>query len=996
MKKQMFKTIVAVLSLNLLLHFSSFAQDGKITVTVNDVNGNPIEGAVITVGEEESLSVTDEKGQFSITVIARTPVLIEAEGYESLLSYAMPPPIGMGSVMLIKMPYLMGEKDRVNVPFGTLKNRQLTGAVTQIDPKEILKYDQQGGFAGALNGRIPGMFGANSIRGKSDPMIIVDGVPRSASEINLQQIDKITVLRDLSTTMMYGSQANNGVILVTTKRGELLKNYMRVTAENGYNMPVSYPNYLSAGEYMGLYNTALINDGLDPLFSDDAIAKTISGSSPAVYPDEDFYTSTYLRDWSNSYKIVAESGGGNEVAKYYVNLGWNRNTGLLNLGEGKNEKQDRLNVRGNIDYKLSDNLSIKFDASFLVDIEESPRYTGDDFWGLASTLKPNYSPVLIPVDLVLDTDLLSNAKLIDNKYILGGNSLYTNNPYGELTSNGSSNSINRLMQINTAIDYDLNNLMEGLSATGYLALDIYNGFNERLNNTYAIYAPVFTAGDSVLTAAKIGQDVKQTDKAISSLNFYRRVGFYGALNYHRVLNSIHEVNANAIAYNNIYGMENVLQPVKHLHFGLRANYTYANKYIAELTGTVAGSSKLYESSPYVFSPAIGLGWVVSEESFLQDNSLIDYLKLRVNYAVNHSDENIDYFLYFSNYYRPGGTWEFNKGQNSNQARTAFMGNTSLSWEKNTEFNLGFETEMLNNKLRIEGAYFYSLSSDLISLRSNFYPAYYSASIYDNFGEEQYQGVELGISYTESFGDLQVSLGTNFVYSVPKTLKIDELNYTEEFDYLKETGKPTDAIFGYVALGLFRDSADILASPVQTFGSVRPGDIKYADLNGDFIIDNLDVKMIGNAQSRLGYGIHIDLKYKAFNLFALGTGQTGSDVFYRNEYYWVFGDRKYSEVVRDAWTPATAESAKYPRLSTIESNNNFRNSTYWLENQDWFRLQTVQLTWTLPANIGGMDESRIFIRGNNLATFSKVKDKMDLNIASAPRLRQFSFGLTATF
>lgn len=996
MKKQLIKTIVAVLSINLLFHLSVFAQDGTITVSVNDANGIPVAGALVTINEGESQTLTNDNGEFSIIVKERTPLLIEAEGFESKIVYAMPPPIGLGSIELIKMPYMMSEKDNVHVPFATLKKRQLTGAVTVINPDEILKYDQQKGYAGALNGRVPGMFGSNNIRGKNNPLIIVDGIPRSASEINLQQIEQITVLKDLASGMLYGAEANNGVILITTKRGDILKKTMRVSAQTGYNMPISYPDYLSSGDFMKFYNVARVNDGLDPLYTDEAIDNTTNGLFPSRYPDNDFFNSTYLKDWSSSYNVVGEASGGNEVARYYLNLGWNRDNSLLGLGEGGNEKEDQLNLRGNVNYKLNDAISIKFDGAFMLDFERGPRYSGSDFWGLASTLKPNYSSLLIPVNLIQDTVLLENAKIIDGQYILGGTSEFQNNPYGELTENGTRSTINRLMQINTGIDFDFKKITPGLTGTAYISFDIYNGFNENLNNSYAVYNPVFLSDTTISTATKIAQDIKQTDKTITNIDFYRRAGFYGALNYNRIFNSIHEINANAVGYRDQYSVENVLQPLNHLHFGLRANYTYDNKFIAELTGVAAGSSRLFDSKRYAFSPAIGLGWVVSEESFLSDNSLIDYLKLRVNYAVNHTDENIDYYLYLSNYYTQGNFFSYNKGTLSNRARSAFEGNTSLSWEKTTEFNIGFESVLFNYKLNVEGSYFYSLASDLISTRSNFYPTYISANIYENYGEENYKGVELGLNYTESFGDLKVSFGSNLVYSVPKVITRDEPVYGDDLSYLTRAGKPTDAMFGYVAIGLFADQAEIDASPVQTFGIVKPGDIKYEDLNGDNIINNLDVKMIGNSLSRLGYGLNLNLRYKGLEFFALGTGQSGGNVYYNNSYYWVYGTRKYSKVVLDSWTPATASTASYPRLSTVNSNNNFRNSTYWIQDRDWFKLQTVQLSYNLPSNIGILKETRFFLRGNNLATFSKIKDKMELNIGSAPQLRQFSIGVNASF
>jgi hypothetical protein len=300
--------------------------------------------------------------------------------------------------------------------------------------------------------------------------------------------------------------------------------------------------------------------------------------------------------------------------------------------------------------------------------------------------------------------------------------------------------------------------------------------------------------------------------------------------------------------------------------------------------------------------------------------------------------------------------------------------------------------LMDNKLGLEASYFYYKNYDVITRRTNVLPIYFVGLPYENFGIYQTQGVEAGLNYLQKVGDLDIRFGTNFTYSVPKAIQFDELNYKES--YRKVTGKESDAILALVALGLFKDQAEIDASPVQTYGTVKPGDIKYKDLNNDGQITDADQQIIGNSRARTQYGFNLDLKYKSFELFALGTGQTGQNVYYTSTYYWIYGDRKYSEVVWDRWTPATAATAKYPRLTTASNANNFRNSSFWLYDNDWFNLQTVQLTYTLP-KIPVVEGARIFLRGNNLFTISKIKEKTQLNIGSIPQVRVVSFGLNVS-
>jgi TonB-linked SusC/RagA family outer membrane protein len=742
---------------------------------------------------------------------------------------------------------------------------------------------------------------------------------------------------------------------------------------------------------MTLYNEALVNDGLAEKYPAADITATANGSNPVRYPDESYYNSTYLRDISPYFNLVGEAGGGNEIAQYYLNVGWNRSTGMLKLGEGGNEKKDRLNVRGNVDYKLNDVIKIRFDAAAIFNIQDQPRYTttGTDFWSLASTLYPNSAPVLIPVSLMKDKTLLGAAKLIDNTYLLGGTSEYLTNMYGELTKNGPTQINDRLLEMNVGLDFDLNTVIDGLKASIFFTYDLQNIFRTDIMNAYAVYKPNYVA-DTINSWSKYNVDVKVNTQTLSDVSFSRRNGLYGKIDYHKISGD-HEITVNGVGYFDQYSLEGILQPTKHMNIGLRANYNYKEKYVAEVTGVASGSVKLSETNKWGISPGLGLGWVLSEEGFLQGSSLINYLKIRTNISISNNDETLPVFFPGHDTYTAGSTFYYNHGGNYNTSYLINLGNPNLGFEKRFNYNLGFEALLMNSRLWVEGSYFYYKTYDQITKRVNYLPAIVGNYYYQNFGSNQNQGIELGLNYMENISDLKVKAGFNFVYAVPKTLVIDELNYAD--DYRKAAGKPTDAMFGFVALGLFRDQADINNSAPQTFGTVKPGDIKYDDLNSDGVVNDLDQKMIGNSHSRVEYSFNLNLSYKAFDLFALATGQSGMSSYFNNPYYWVYGGRKYSEVVLNRWTPATAATATYPRLTALSSDNNFRNSTYWLYKNDWCTLQTLQLSYTIPAKVAGIKEASFFVRGNNLVTISKIKDKSQLNIGTAPQTRIYSLGIT---
>lgn len=1000
MNKQYIRIITAVLGIIFLINISAYAQSQK-TVSVKDENGNPVPGATVTIGETGQVVTTDDKGQFVLPVDTRNVILVEAGGFESKTVVSVPP-TGVNEVVLKKVGYLMDEKNNVDVPFGKFKKRQITGSATSINPDDVLNYDQESNYTGLLNGIVPGLYGATNIRGTGTALIVIDGIPRPsvtlsgsfgtfnpASELNVQQIKKITVLKDISSSMLYGGQGNNGVILINTRRGEAFKKSMRFTVTSGFNKPISYPKYINAVDYMTLYNEALSNDGFPAKYPQTIIDNTASGIDPVRYPDQSYYNSTFLKNWTSSYKVTGEASGGNEIATYYLNLGWTRETGLIKVGEGVNEKNDNFNMHGNIDCNITDMIKLRFIGSALFKLNREPRYAGGNFWNASTTLLPDIYPHLIPIDLIKDEALLQTLKPVNGNYVLGGTSEYRNNIWGDLTFNGPSKDNTRLISVTTALDFDLSSITPGLKASSYLSLDMLNIFGEFIGNTYAVYKPNYLA-DTINSFTRFGTDAKVTSLSLSDMTFYRRFGFYGTIDYSRQFGD-HSITFNTMASRDLFSTEGQLQPLKHLNVGFRANYSYQNRFIAELSGVFGASIKLRDTDPWGFSPGLGLAWVLSEESFLKDNSAINFLKIRTNIAVLQNDERVSNYFLDRDLYSASGSFSYNQGSSTNTGYILSSGNLNLSMEKDMNYNIGFDAVLLNNKLFVEGGYFYYKMYNMIDRRLNSLPGYFSALPYENFESSQIQGSELGLNYNTNYGKLQMRAGANIVYSVPKALVLDELNYIEE--YRKQTGKASDGIFGLVADGLFLDQPDIDNSPLQAFGPVQPGDIKYKDLNNDNIVDDQDQKMIGNSQARVQYGLNLSLKYKGVELFLLGTGQIGQNRSYTNSYYWVYGTRKYSEVVLDRWTPATAATATYPRLTSQTSGNNFKTSTFWMEKYNYFSLQTAQLNYTLPIKIAGITNARIFARGGNLLLISKVKEKAQLNIGTAPQMRNLTFGLT---
>ncbi len=968
-------------------------QNFDFSSRVTDQDGNPLGNARIYSEEGAFVTRTGPDGYFTVKAAKGNPVLIEADGYSSRLIEN--PESQTEDIQLILMDYQLSEQDMVHLPFRTIKRRNITGAVTVIDPTEILRYDANQDIYAAINGRVPGMFGNQNVYGMGAALIVVDGIPRPVSSLNLQEIEQITVLKDPATRLLYGAKADLPVILVTTKRGQSYKKELKVRLDGGIMNPISYPKYLNASDYMSLYNEALVNDGKAPIYDSMEIANTRNHVNNLLYPDESYYNSEYLKDYQTFHHLIAEASGGNDIAKYYVYMGWKRQNSLPDLG--KEQHSDRINLRGNADYRINDYISMRADGVAIFDMNTNLK--NGDFWQNSSTFLPNQAPVLIPLS---DSAMMANANLINGRYVPGGTSIYQQNIYGNQVLAGYRNTMNRILQINTGLDFDLGFITEGLTASAYLTFDVRNYYESRLLNTYAVYEPVVlsdVSGADSIAYNKVGLDVEQGSESIINPDFYRRIGLYGTLNYHRLFGE-HEINAVGVAYRQQVQLNQDIHQLKDLHFGVQANYSFRKKYIAQLGAVMAGSPRFSKENQYAVSPAVGFAWVLSEEDFIPAN-VFNYLKIRADWGLLNTDQGVaDYYLYQTTYGQ-GSLFTYNNGIVENSARYfQSIGNPNIDWVKRSEYSAGFEALMLNRSLNLEANYFHSRSYDELTSRTNYYPDYLGNVLpLENYNSHLDQGVEMAVAYNTAVNDLNISIGANVVYAIPKVLQTDELNY--EYDYLIRTGKPTDAMFGWVAEGLFANQTEIENHATQTFGAVQPGDIKYKDLNDDGIIDDNDVKVIGYSSPRIQYALHLNLRYKAFELFLLGTGQNGESSYFNNAYYWVYGDRKYSEEVLGRWTPEIGDkgTATYPRLSSSNNSNNFRNSTYWIEKNNWFTLHRVQLTMTLPENLTTntfIQNFSVYLRAANLVTISSIREKRELNIGTEPQFRTYAIGFNASF
>ncbi|WP_198152366.1 SusC/RagA family TonB-linked outer membrane protein [Draconibacterium sediminis] len=1006
------KKITLIISLLLFGFTLAFAQK-NYTGTITDENGTAIAGALIS-GDEGSVQVlTDADGKYTIQ-IKGTKILVEVAGFDPMLVDA-----NATEIMLTKPEILSGKINTVNVPFAKVEKRKTTGSINQVIISDEMEFDQRLSLQAALDGKVPGLKGAWNIWGRGDAIVVVDGIPREAENYNLNEVESITVLKDPVSRALYGAQADQGVIMVTTKRGKANKRVLSFRAETGVSMEKALPEFLGAADYMTAYNQALINDGSAAKYSAEDIS--MAGKNP-FYPDEDFYSDTYLKGSKNFTNISAVASGGNEKTQYFVTMGWQHNSGWFELAD---DNENKLNLRGAVDFDITENVSMNLDGIAKIDFRNMPNVT--DFWQRASSTVPNAYPALWNPSVITDDaerqEIMAKAKLI-NGMLLGGNNTYTQNIYGDFLKGGERKDMDRFMQFNTGLDWDLNKITPGLKASAYFTFDFMNRLTTAQNSKYAVYNPIENA-DGTVSAQVIGEDksVGNFSTETSSATFHRRFGAYGTISYEKKTENS-DLSVVGVAYRDQISFREQLQDFKNLTFGLSANYAFKGKYLADVAAVMVGSQKLSDDNNMAFTPALGIGWILSEEDFMSDNQTFDFLKLRANFGILKNDlwytandawsgdgDYSDYFLYETAYQR-GGNFFYNNRNNSNEEMNIATRASNIGWQKRTEFVLGADAAMFDKKLWLEASFFSSKLGDIVTEMEYTFPSLMGAvPFYSNYNAESNTGFDLGISYNTGGSDWDLTVGSNLVYSIPKITQIEEPMYDNLHSYLSKDGTATDAIWGLEANGLYSESdfttMDYInqvftlkdGMPVSSYGNVQPGDIKYVDQDGNGIIDNEDQMEIGNNSSRIQYSLYVKLKFKTFELYALGIGQTGNYNNRSNNYYRFYGDMKYPEFANQAYGPNNKDAnASYPRLSSSKNNNNYRNSTYWLYENNWFKIPTLQIAYNIKSNNvnGVLKDAKVFVRAAELLTISKNKDLTEVNWNSAPQTRSFSIGFVTKF
>lgn len=901
----------------------------------------------------------------------------------------------------------------VQLAFRSAVPEDVFGGVSQVNVVELEKKSYTTYSLANMECLVPGYNG--QLWNMGEALVLVDGVPRDANNVIPTEIETITFLKGAQAVVLYGSTASKGAILITTKRGRTSGLQVSVRGDATLYTPKAYPKYLGAAEYMQLYNEARANDGLEKAFSDTDIYNYASGRNPFRYPDINFFSSDYLRKQSYRYEGQAEFTGGGKFATFYALVGLYHSDDLINFGEGKNNGTTRLNVRGNIDLRLNDFVTgwVNTSATFYDNRTDLANY-----WSESANMRPTIpgsDPLvpLIPISAIEEGDenswvLINNSRyIIDGKYLLGGTQQYQTNPFAAMYAAGYSKWTSRQLQFDAGIRLGLDKILPGLRFIARGAVDYNTSYSTSINTSYATYQASWShyGGKDMITGlTKYGNDLSTGVQNISGSTERQTLMFSGQFDYSRRFNDVHGIEANLIAHGYKRTITGEYHRTTNASLALRASYNYDSRYYAEFNGAINHSAKFAPGHRNGFSPVGSIGWRISQEDFLKDSDVVDELRINATYGRILQDIDITgYYLYDDKYTADGDYWGWNDGLSSNQSFESRQGaNPDLTFVKRNEFNVGVSGSLWNGSFKFD-AEFFSVDTDGLPIQAfNFYPSYLhtywpnsSFIPWINYNKQRRTGFDLGLQATRRFGDLTLSLGANVMYSTAKNIRVSE---NVEYDWMRSEGQAVDALRGYRCLGFFQNKEEIATSAVVN-NNTKPGDLKYQDMNGDGIIDSRDQVVLGRWSAPWTYGLNLTANFKNFTLFVAASGNAGGTGVMDNSYAWVYGDRKYSDIVRGRWTPETANTASYPRLTTQGGELNFVTSDFWTYSTDQFYLNQVQLTYNLPAKwfrdkfVKGLD---IYVNGNDLLRLCSNRKYRDTNVGGSPQMRSYNLGVKINF
>ena len=1018
----------------------------KISGRVTDIKGEPLIGVNVTVDGDANGSITNMDGLYEIFVTKKSVVLkFTYIGFKTSEIRTN----ASTNIYDVTLEEQVNElEETVIVGYGTQRKISNIGAQSSMKMEDIktpsasLTTTLAGRLAGVVAVQRTGEPGKDAadiwIRGistpnTSSPLVLVDGVERSFNDIDPEDIESLTTLKDASATAVYGVRGANGVILIKTKPGKVGKPTVSADYYESFTRFTKMVDLADGITYMNAANEAMRNDGIATKYTEDQIRNTIAGKDSYLYPNVDWLKEIF-NDWGHNRRVNVNVRGGSEKVAYYASVSYFNETGMTVTDKNINTydskmKYSRYNFTTNLNIDVTPTTKVEIGAQGYLGEGNYPAISSADLYNAAMSI----SPVEYPKMFFVNGQAYVPGTSTNNNF---------NNPYSQATRRGYDNLTKNQIYSNLRITQDLDMLTKGLKLTAMYAFDVYNEIHvhqDRAESTYNFLdtsVPYDMDGQPILQRIYEGSNVLSYKQETSG---NKKTYLEASLNYDRTFNDDHRVSA-LFLFNQqsklLYPKGTLEDAIPYRMMGIagRATYSWKDRYFAEFNIGYNGAENFSPKHRFGTFPAFGVGWVISNEKFWQPLSkTVSFLKIRyTDGKVGNSEVSDRRFMYLDQM-KENGDYGYKFGPNGTKwsgYETVNMA-VDLIWEESRKQDLGIDIKLFNDDLSIVFDLFKERRENILLKREHSIPSflgYNTSAPYGNIGIIENKGFDGTIEYNKRINkDWVLALRGNITFNKDKWIQ-GELP-EQKYEWMNQYGRNINGVKGYVAEGLFTQAeiddmarweslsdANKAITPkpfASQFGTVKAGDIKYKDLNNDGQIDAYDQTYIsrGDVPTTV-YGFGFTVGWKDLSVGMMFQGVAGAERVLNgssiNPFNGGGGSGNLYSNIGDRWTEENPDqNAFYPRLSygseTTSNINNFQKSTWWVRNMNFLRLKTLQVSYNLPkpwVNKVHLKNAAVYVMGTNLFTLSRFKlwdpELNTDNGASYPNTTSYSVGINFTF
>ncbi len=987
------------------------------SLQVLDDYGKPLAGVKVYGLDQSVLGETDEEGKITLDspgiqgIILKHPLFYTKEVK------------GKPAAQISMTAKLLVDKDTITVLYDKKAKEEILGSVAVVYSNQI-KETPTSLYLNTLTGRLPGFHAqeisgfrsarmaaitANDLAGSLPtdatkystsmndnteigfnlrgqmPVTLIDGIQRDIYSIDPESIESISVAKDALSSILLGQRSSRGVLQVITKKGQSGAPRISFTAQTGMQEPLKQPQPLDAYQYAYLYNEALLNAARQPVFSQGDFEAFKNGTDPLMFPNVNWYNET-LRDQSPISKYHLGVNGGIKNARYALSLSYLNQFGMFKSSDDfdyqTNLQNQRYLINSSIDVDVTDDLTIGLQFFGRIQDGRQPGAGTNTILNALYNTPNNAYPILNP----------------DGSY--GGSSVFRTNLFQQVTGSGYLLDNNRDLLANLDFKYKFDNFIPGLYAKGMLNVSSTSSSIIDRNRQQPVYDVRYDEQDE-LVYVRFGNIADQPNSfsTTSTANFFY---FQGALGYETTVEDNHQLSVQLFADQRTANYQFDL-PAIHNNFAFSGQYAFQNRYSAELALNYSGFNRFMPGKKYGIFYAIGLGWNLHEEAFLAaQKNWLNQLKLRATYGRtgNTNEGSLGYYSWRSSYGQDGNNGYYFGSEYSAIYSIVEKGlaNIQGTWEKGNKLNIGLDASFFDNHLSLTADIYQDTYFDLLQQRGSTIDLIGIAYPNENIGKNRYSGQELRLTYQNNLGDFNYFISANASRMKTEVLYMNEVY--QEYEWNKRTGMPIGQTFGYLADGLIQTQQEADAAPLLAGNVVHPGDVKLVDLNGDGIINIYDQTAIGNTKPSLFLGTTVGFNFKGFDVSVLLQGVLNRTYQQTDYSFGSNGEGQGFSYLMGRWTPETAATATYPRLTLGFDPTNtpyLNNSSYWTRSGEYLRIRNMDIGYTLPFSLTSkikLAGVRVFANAYNLFTWTPY-DRLDPEVPSGtayPAQRIYNFGL----